>query len=34
LIAERRTLLAKRAEEKLAAKPARGKLKTPGKRGE
>jgi predicted DNA-binding protein (MmcQ/YjbR family) len=32
LIAERRTLLAKRAEEKLAAKSTRGKAKEPGKR--
>ena len=34
LIAERRTLLAKRAEEKLAAKQKPGQIKTPGKRGE
>jgi predicted DNA-binding protein (MmcQ/YjbR family) len=32
LIAERRTLLAKRVEEKLAAKSTRGKAKEPGKR--
>jgi predicted DNA-binding protein (MmcQ/YjbR family) len=34
LIAERRKLLARRAEEKLAAKSKLGKSKAPGKRGE